>query len=52
MLEVALPESFQRGRIGVVSRAKNAETVTMKKLVVFDLEGTLAESNLSIAAEM
>jgi phosphomannomutase len=36
----------------VVSRAKIAETVTMKKLVVFDLDGTLAESKSSIDAEM
>jgi phosphomannomutase len=27
----------------VVSRARNAETVTMKKLVVFDLDGTLTQ---------
>ena len=33
-------------------QAKNAETVSMKKLIVFDLDGTLAESKASLDAEM
>ncbi len=36
----------------MVSRAKNTETVKMKKLVVFDLDGTLAQSKASLDAEM
>ena len=40
------------GRIGMVSRTKNTETVKMKKLVVFDLDGTLAQSKSSLDAEM
>jgi hypothetical protein len=35
-----------------VSRAKNAEKERMKKLVVFDLDGTLAPSKSSLDAEM
>ena len=33
-------------------QAKNTETVRMKKLIVFDLDGTLAESKASLDAEM
>ena len=33
-------------------QAKNTETVRMKKLVVFDLDGTLAQSKSSLDAEM
>ena len=40
------------GRIGMVNRTKNTETVKMKKLVVFDLDGTLAQSKSSLDAEM
>ena len=36
----------------MVSRTKNTETVKMKKLVVFDLDGTLAQSKSSLDAEM
>src|SRR5271165_6489728 len=36
----------------MVGRAKNMETVTMKKLIVFDLDGTLAQSKSSLDAEM
>ena len=36
----------------MVSRAQNAETVTLKKLVVFDLDGTLAKSKSALDAEM
>ena len=36
----------------MVSRAKNEDTVSVKKLVVFDLDGTLAPSKASIDAEM
>jgi HAD superfamily hydrolase (TIGR01484 family) len=42
----------QKERIGVVSRARNAETVAMKKLVVFDLDGTLAQSKSPLDDEM
>ena len=36
----------------MVSRAKNEDTARVKKLVVFDLDGTLAPSKASIDAEM
>ncbi len=36
----------------MVSSAENTETVRMKKLVVFDLDGTLAPSKASLDAEM
>jgi phosphomannomutase len=36
----------------MVNKDKNRETVSMKKLVVFDLDGTLAPSKSSIDAEM
>ncbi len=36
----------------MVSRVKNEDTQRMKKLVVFDLDGTLAPSKASIDAEM
>ena len=36
----------------MVSRTKNTESVKMKKLVVFDLDGTLAQSKSSLDAEM
>lgn len=35
-----------------VEQATNSEAVTVKKLVVFDLDGTLAESKSSLDAEM
>jgi phosphomannomutase len=40
------------GRTGVMTRAENEETATMKKLVVFDLDGTLAESKSPLDVEM
>ena len=36
----------------MVSTAKITETGTMKKLVVFDLDGTLAQSKSSLDTEM
>ena len=39
-------------QIGMVSRTTTMEAVRMKKLVVFDLDGTLAQSKSSIDAEM
>ena len=36
----------------MVSNANNTETVSMKKLVVFDLDGTLAPSKSTLDAEM
>ncbi len=36
----------------MVSRVKNEDTQRMKKLVVFDLDGTLAPSKSSIDATM
>jgi len=36
----------------MVSRTKNTETVSMKNLVVFDLDGILAQSKSALDAEM
>ena len=36
----------------MVNKDKNRETVSMKKLVVFDLDGTLAPSKAALDAEM
>ena len=41
-----------RGLYGAVSRAGSAEIDIVKKLIVFDLDGTLAESKSPLDAEM